>query len=189
MAELDLDDPLSVIDYPRLVIERIEGVLAFAGIELPLVGVQIGIFAVAVLLLALSLRRAWPKPLDAPLALIASLASGLLVLFVAAFWIGGWLWPLPGIVTGTVEAGSVTMPADLRVKLLDARGREIQTEGGRVDTTNGRFSLAYAGGAAARPQVLLLTTGECAPQQQQLSLPRLRVGADIVVSFDCREDR
>lgn len=188
MDELDLDDPLSVIDYPRLVVERIEGVLAFAGIELPLFGVQIGIFAVAALLLALSLRRAWPKPLDAPLALIASLGSGLLVLFVAAFWIGGWLWPLPGVVSGAVEAGSGTMPTDLRVRLLDARGREIQTEGGRVDTTNGRFSLAYTGGVAARPQMLVLTTSDCAPQRQPLSLPRLRAGADIVVSFDCRED-
>lgn len=188
MAALDLDDPLSVIDYPRLMVERIEAVLAFAGIDLPLLGVQIGIFAVAVLLLAVSLRRALPKPLDAPLALLASLGSGLLVLFVAAFWIGGWLWPLPGIVAGTVEANATPMPADLRVRLLDARGREIQTEGGRVDTTNGRFSLAYAGGVAARPQVLVLTTSGCAPQQQQLSLQRLRAGADIVVSFDCRED-
>ena len=187
MADLDLDDPLSVIDYPRLVIERIEAVLAFAGIELPLFGVQIGVFAVAAGLFALSLRRVWPKPLDAPLALIAGLGSGLLMLFIAMFWIGGWLWPLPGVLMGTVETSAAQMPADLRVKLLDARGRELQIEGGRVDTTNGRFSLAYAVGVGARPRVLLLTASGCAPQRQEMSLPRLRAGADVVVRFDCRE--
>ena len=188
MGADERDQALALIDYPRVVVEHLQALLASAGIQLPAIGVQVALLGIVLALGGALLYAARAGKVAVLPATVALAALGCAALAVVAAWLLEAVFPLSPAVSGRVV---LTVPADpallaeMRVRLLDQWGRDITVEGGRVDSRNGHFGLAYAKGLGDRPHALRAEAPDCRPATAPLPLARLRAGGEVELRFTC----
>jgi hypothetical protein len=174
------DSAMSWLKSPGEILDVLVQLLSQIGIDLPPLVLQ-GFFlllVVALLIPAWKKLRARKKADRLPL-----------VFFVAMSLLG------VGVILGLID--NLTMPsrvagtlssdrlAELRVALLDFKGRTISTDAGMVDTTSGHFALHYDPVTNGRAQTLRITLPACKTQDLALSRPQLRAQTELQWSVQC----
>jgi len=123
-----------------------------------------------------------------PLKVLESAGLGLIAFGIVFSWGEGALRPLPDEIRGRIEmvGGSEgNLYVDMRVKLLDFRDQLISRGTGYVDTTDGRFALAYDRGFGVRPRKIVVTAPGCKDKEHTISRSELRSGNPISLQFRC----
>jgi hypothetical protein len=188
MGTEEREQALALIDYPRVVVEHIQALLASVGIQLPAIAVQVALLVIVVALCGAVVYAARRDKIAALPATVAAAALGFVAVAVVGAWVVEVLFPLSPTVSGTVVLAGGAAPellVEMRVHLLDAGGHDITVEGGRVDSRNGHFGLAYDKRLGDRPHSLRAETPNCRPISEPLPLPRLRAGGDVELRFTC----
>ena len=161
---------------------RVESV----GVPLSVIAAQIVVVLVAGLICAILIKNLGPKPFEHPVLPVGVLGTGLIVFFVLLSWIVEVAWPLPQVVHGYIEAPDNFLLLDARIAVLDVMEQELLTvEGGRVDTSNGYFYLAYEKSFGVSPRWLVVDLKKCETTRKRLSLGALRNEQEIRVRVQC----
>lgn len=170
----------SVLQAPGEILDWIVALLGKVGIDIAPLWLQIFLLLlVAALLVPLYKKRKARKKAERPplikLAALALVAAGVLIGLTENA-------TTPGRVGGTLKSDQL---ADLRLALLDFRGREISSGSGLADTTTGRFALHYSPLIDSRARNLRVIAPNCKPQDFELARPQLRAEAELTWSHKC----
>ena len=163
MGFQDKDEALSLIDYPRVVLEQIEAVLHSVGIELPALFTQLFLFIICLVIFALLLRRKGKDSNQKLASRFGAIGTILIALGILISWATEIIWPYPDVIKGHINLSGLNSEtvASLRVELLDARKNTISVEGGWVDSKSGRLSYANEKSLCDRPNKKRIKSNGC----------------------------
>lgn len=187
MSDLESKDAVSLIDYPRVLLEQVEAVLRSVGLDVPAVLSQAFLLIFCLVVAILLWRHQYQQALQKMISRIAAVGTTLVALGILLSWVSEVIWPLPDSLQGHVEWSDLSPQtiASLRVELLDVRMRSISTEGGWVDSESGLFRSAYEKSFGDRPYYLRILAAGCEPLNVPLSYSRLRANSEVTVSYSC----
>ena len=173
-------DPINLMDLPGQFLDKIVGVLAKVGIELPALATQLFLLVLFLVLLGVSLRSVlpdWRNP-----KLIPSLGAVAIALCAIGivFGIVSQLM-LPNRLAGRITGQDLT---DVKVDLLDFRGDTVSTSGS-VDSQTGEFIAYYNPAWNGRVRSLRISSAACKPRDHVV--PRSRLGTDSNWDFVCEK--
>jgi len=170
----------SLLQWPADLLDKIVALLGKVGIDLAPLWLQLFLLALVVALLipAIKRLRARKKADRLPLVAVAALA---LVAFGVAIGLAENA-TTPNRVAGSVVSDRL---ADVRVALLDFRGRTVSSGSGLVDTISGRFALHYSPLVDGRARKLRISARGCREQDVELSRAQLRAATEAQWSHQC----
>lgn len=192
MKDIDLENPFSIIDLPRKMVEALESVLSSAGIDIPAIFIQILLLVISAVLAFVLFKKNQPFCRKGIVSLLGLTACCLLVVSILFNWVMELVQPFPDKVSGHLIRQDRLPDNPLvgtRVSLLDIRKNEISLEGGRVDSDEGYFGVYYQKRFGDRPYYLLVTSPVCKQQRIKIPLSRLRARSPIDVDYVCEVNR
>lgn len=171
-------DAATLIDLPSQFLDKIIGILAKVGIELPALVLQLFLLALMLLALVVAVRPLladWPKSNGPPLLIAGAIA--LVNVGIAFGTVSQAL--LPDRLIGSVVAQDLR---GVRVDLLDFRGQSISTSGS-VDTQTGEFIAYYSPAWYGRAHALRISAALC--KSHDLIIARSQLGTETTWYFPC----
>jgi hypothetical protein len=170
----------SLLEWPGALLEKIVALLGGVGVDLAPLWLQLFLVALVVGLLVPATKRVRTRKKSERLALVAVVALALTALGVLIGLVENATTPRR--VAGTVISDRL---AELRVTLLDFRGRTVSSGSGLVDTVSGRFALHYNPLVDGRARTLRITAPGCSAQDVDLSRAQLRASTEAQWNHRC----
>ena len=180
MAEGNTNTVESLLQSPGDVLDHITDQLARVGIDLPPFPTQIFLLVLTVSLLIPTAKRLRPRKKADRAPLIAVAALGLLALGILIGVLDNAT--MSNRVSGSVQSDRLP---DVRVCLLDSRGRTISSDSGLVDTDTGHFALHYSPLVDGRARKLRIAAQGCQLQEVELFRQQLRAGSELQWTYKC----
>lgn len=182
-AKFEMSDSVKLLDLPAHILEKVVDNLQRVGIQPSPFHTQI--FLLVLVLVALVLLI-WVEN-KKTLRILTGFGLGLIAFGIVFSWVEQLIRPFPDEIAGRIEVmdrSRGNLYAQMRVKLLDYRGKRLSLGSGRVDTTNGRFSLSYTISFGNRPRTIRVAVPGCQDQDYPIERTQLRSGG-VTVQFLC----
>lgn len=175
------DTGLKLIDLPSELLDKVVGVLARVGIDLPALVLQLFLLVLVLLALFVAVRSLLPDWRAAkPLLLLQAGTIGLIAIGILFGIVSQML--LPGRLSGHVAVARHV--AEVHVELLDHRGETVSS-GGTVDTETGEFAAYYSPAWSGRARTLRISARDC--KQHDYPIARARLAAAKTWNFPCEK--
>lgn len=177
------DAAVKILEIPSQLLEKVIETLAKVGIELPALGWQLFLLALVMAVLYPAFRKLRSRePGERAIPLTETVALGLIALGIVWGVVSQTL--LPRSLWGHVISINLQ---DVRVQLLDFRGRTISSGSGAVDTETGAFVLDDNPIVNGRARTLRIVAQGCAPRDYEIPRSHLRAGSELQWEYDCQE--
>jgi hypothetical protein len=171
----------TLLDLPEKAVTALRAILGAAGIEPPVLMVQLVVLAISVTILYALWRlfRAEGRPAEKAILGMGAIVALAAIVGIAWFWSDHWLHPPIGQVHGRIAIAPGASP---QIELLDYLDRPI----GVVDRASGsdRFVASYPPSIDDLPKTIRASDGDC---QTTVALARrhLQFGEPVTLTVRC----